>query len=331
MIYFENVNAQTSPWANIGALALNIREAFAREPEELDFVLPGLVRGALGVLVSPGGVGKSMFVLENAMSVAAGQDLFGIWSEDGQEPITQGKVVIVAVEDPVDVLQRRVHALGKGLRPEQQEAIADNLVIIPAYGLGFTIAEESADGLRIAASMLALRNWLRQAEERPRLIVFDTLNRCLGGANENTSTDMGKVMGFVENTCKEVGCAALIVHHANKASATSGNGHTQFAVRGSSAITDNCRWQVNMCVMSEKVAAERAITDEEERLKWVRFDVSKANYAPPMGNRWLYRQDEGVLVGALPPIEVANINDAPTGKARKATLKTVDDDEEVDW
>lgn len=295
----------TSKWSNITNMLLDISDAFTREPAELDFVLPGLLRGTAGVLVSPGGVGKSMFVLENAMSIASGSDLFGLWSEDSSTPIEEGKVVIVAVEDPVDVLQRRVHALGKDLSPRAKAAIERNLFILPGYGLGFTITESGLLGLQQSSAMSEFKGWLGKLPEAPRLVVFDTLNRCLGGANENTSSDMGKVMNAVEGICRDVGCSALIVHHTNKASATSGNGQAQFAVRGSSAITDNCRWQANMSVMSEGSAEKRGITDDEERRKWVRFDLSKVNYAAPIGNRWLYREAEGLLVGATPPSETS--------------------------
>ncbi len=39
---------------------INILEAFAAPPPPLDYVLPNMVAGTVGALVSPGGAGKSM-------------------------------------------------------------------------------------------------------------------------------------------------------------------------------------------------------------------------------------------------------------------------------
>ena len=38
---------------------INILEAFAAAPPPLDYVLPNMVAGTVGALVSPGGAGKS--------------------------------------------------------------------------------------------------------------------------------------------------------------------------------------------------------------------------------------------------------------------------------
>lgn len=313
----------SSPWSDISGLLLDVDHAFRNRPAELDFVLPGLVSGTVGTLVSPGGVGKSILALESAMSIAAGQDLFSLWSLNGRQPIHQGKVVIVAVEDPALVLQQRVHTLGLHLSEEDRQAISRNLQILPAFGLGFTITQIGEVGLQQSLVMAAFHKWLVACVEKPRLVVFDTLNRCLGGASENSSSDMSLVMTTVEQMCRSTGCAALIVHHANKAAATSGNGHSQFAIRGSSAITDNSRFQANLSVMSEASAKSRGITDEVERLKWVRFDVSKANYAPPIGALWLRRDQGGALWGALPPPEL-QVPDTAPAKSKTPRIFTAD-------
>lgn len=45
---------------------INILEAFAAAPPPLDYVLPNMVAGTVGALVSPGGAGKSMLALQLA-------------------------------------------------------------------------------------------------------------------------------------------------------------------------------------------------------------------------------------------------------------------------
>ena len=44
-------------------MAIDILAAMQNKPEPLNFVLPGLVRGTVGAIVSPGGAGKRAFAL----------------------------------------------------------------------------------------------------------------------------------------------------------------------------------------------------------------------------------------------------------------------------
>ena len=48
-------------------MAIDILAAMQNKPEPLNFVLPGLVRGTVGAIVSPGGAGKSAFALQLTM------------------------------------------------------------------------------------------------------------------------------------------------------------------------------------------------------------------------------------------------------------------------
>lgn len=56
---------------------INILEAFAAAPPPLDYVLPNMVAGTVGALVSHGGAGKSMLALQLAAQIAGGPDLLG--------------------------------------------------------------------------------------------------------------------------------------------------------------------------------------------------------------------------------------------------------------
>lgn len=278
---------------------LDLRSVFATQPPPLDFVLPGLVAGTTGVLVAAGGTGKSMLSLQTAVSIACGRDLFGIWGEDP----AKGRVVIMAVEDARAVLERRLHDIGKGIPAECLDDVVDGLDILPGFGRSFSIASLTPEGVVQSTPMARFVESL--ASRAPRLTVFDTLNRCLGGISENDSGSMGAVLSVVEAMCLKVGCASLIVHHTNKASAMSGTASEQQAARGSSAITDNARWQVNLSTMTKDEAATRCIEDDGIRRSWVRLDLSKVNYGPPIAERWLERLPGGLLQGGRePPVKV---------------------------
>lgn len=72
---------------------INILEAFAAAPPPLDYVLPNMVAGTVGALVSPGGAGKSMLALQLAAQIAGGPDLLGV----GELPT--GPVIYLPAED----------------------------------------------------------------------------------------------------------------------------------------------------------------------------------------------------------------------------------------
>ena len=52
--------------------SVHLKPLMGKQPEPLDFVLPGFVRGTVGGLVSPGGLGKSYWALMAAVAFGAG-------------------------------------------------------------------------------------------------------------------------------------------------------------------------------------------------------------------------------------------------------------------
>ena len=59
-------------------MALNLISAFTELPPPIDYVLPNMVAGTVGAIVSPGGVGKSMLALQLAAQIAGGPDLLDV-------------------------------------------------------------------------------------------------------------------------------------------------------------------------------------------------------------------------------------------------------------
>jgi len=303
---------------------LDLRSTFATRPPEIDFVLPGLALGTVGMVVSPGGTGKSFLLLSAVLSVGLGEDLGLIWGV----PPKQGPAVYIGLEDPEEILALRLHDLGKVMKfdADMVERAAANCHFLPAYGRGWTVAVKTPAGLveseRFGATVEAL------AKLRPRLIVIDTMNRALGGADENSNGDMGLVTSMIERMCRVTGAAGLIAHHANKASMREGDGDEQHAARGASSVTDNFRWQGNLKTMSQDDAARRGIEDDAERKKWVRLSVPKVNYGPPLASKWLKRQEGGVLAAGDPP-KAKSGNGKGTKKAARPYTEVNDDD--IKW
>jgi RecA-family ATPase len=285
--------AHPSLWTN----RLDLQAALAAPEKPLDWVLPwGLLAGTVGVLVSPGGTGKSMLALGLAATVAAGRDAWGLL---GSNP-KQGSVVFLSLEDPDVILCRRLRALDvacPGVLPTVVKA--GQLHILARQGTGFTMGAWDPK----VGAIIPSDAWKVLGEElaasMPRLFVLDTLNRALGGMAENDNAIQGAVGAQIERAIAPTGTAALVLHHASKSATLAGQGETQQFARGAGAIIDNARFQINLTGMTKEQAKERGVPDEQHH--WVQSVVPKASYTSRPPDRWLRRGENGVLSGEDPP------------------------------
>ncbi|OSZ33477.1 hypothetical protein BVZ28_11905 [Alcaligenes faecalis] len=260
-------------------MAIDLMSAFTDPPPPIDYVLPNMVVGTVGALVSPGGAGKSMLILQLAAQVAGGPDLL----EVGELPT--GAVVYLPAEDPPVAIHHRLHALGAHLTADQRRAVADGLLIEPLIGKCPNVMD---------------RDWfdgLKRAAEGRRLMVLDTLRR-FHIEEENASGPMAQVVGRMEAIAADTGCSIVFLHHANKGAAMAGAGDQQQASRGSSVLVDNTRWQSYLSGMTQAEAEEWGV-DEGQRGFFVRYGISKANYGAPFQECWFRRHEGGVLKPAV--------------------------------
>lgn len=260
-------------------MALDLMAAFTESPPPIDYILPNMVAGTVGALVSPGGAGKSMLILQLAAQIAGGHDLL----EVGELPT--GAVVYLPAEDPPVAIHHRLHALGVHLTAEQRQAVADGLLIEPLIGKCPNI---------MACDWF---DYLKRIAEDRRLMVLDTLRR-FHIEEENASGPMAQVIGRMEAIAADTGCAIVFLHHASKGAAMAGASDQQQASRGSSVLVDNIRWQSYLSGMTQAEAEEWGV-DEGQRGFFVRYGVSKANYGAPFQECWFRRHEGGVLKPAV--------------------------------
>jgi regulatory protein RepA len=288
-------------------MALNIMQAFSTEPPPLDFIWPGFLAGTVGALISPGGTGKSFFALEASISLAcsvAGGDLVAI------DPPKTGPVVYLAGEDPVPALLHRLYAIGKHLPSTAREAIAKNLILEPILGQRVNLVDK-----RYLDSLISR---YRSA----RLIVLDTLSR-MHSLDENNNSDMALLLSNLETLAHETGASVLYLHHVNKGSARDGQSDQQQAARGASALIDNARWCGYVAKMTPQEAERLSETEcprhpiSKDRCHFfVRFGVSKQNYAPIPFESWYERHPGGVLL-PRPLFEMNNADHASRSSLRQ--------------
>lgn len=249
-------------------------------PPPFDFVLPGLLAGAVGSLVAPGATGKSMFALQAAAYLAGGPDSLGLG------PIVRGPVLYLSLEDDEAVLAHRLHTLHSSMCRRDSEQVCQRLQVAALAATAFDLDENS---------------WLEQAISAAigaRLVIVDTLRQA-HSKDENCGTEMRHVLHLLRQLAGP-GRAVLFLHHVTKAAALGGAGDVQQASRGSSVLTDNIRFQMNMTALGRE-EAEKLGVEDVNRKEYVRLSFSKVNACKPLPDRW-YRRGVG---GLLSPVEFA--------------------------
>lgn len=282
---------------------LDIRHILTNSPPPQDHVLPGLLAGTVGMLAGPGGVGKTMFELQVAIAVACGESYCGGLFQGGAVgslvSSKPGKVVMVAAEESVDLLWSRIHAIVATLAERQElfgsrtdaQSLMDmwieNLHIYPLAG--FSRVELLSRDLEVTENA----KQLRAACEGARLVILDPI-RQLHACDENDSGAMTALVQHLHLLASRTKAAVLFAHHTNRASATMGQGDSAGAARGSTALTDGVRWQLNLSRPTRESAKYHGIP-EDERGRFVLADIAKANYLPPQRTEVLERLEGGVL------------------------------------
>lgn len=257
-----------------------------------DFILPCFLLGTVGQLVAPGGVGKSYFALQNAISVAIGCDVFGFWGNDAAPfKIKKGRAVYISAEDSQDIVQQRLQDACRGLTNAQRRAVEQNLELV--FPDDFSIVKRKRGALAPSDWIEDLHASLGDKPVKPRLIIIDTLNRSLGDANENSASSMAAIQEALKVVAVAFKSSIMLLHHTVKRTGDSESCLRQDAARGSGAGSANCRWQANMAL---EVASEPSEPLGDQQLDRISYLISKANYCAKPTKRVLVRLKNGVLI-----------------------------------
>jgi RecA-family ATPase len=282
-------NSKTDPWHAAKRLDHHLAK---NEKPVLDFLFPGFRMGRVGGLVSAVGIGKSMLALELAVAVACPlkeANLLGI------EIPKHGRVVYLSGEDDIEEFQTRLHNIHKvldlsGKGDEIVEHLEKNLEIIDL--------EDSPRDFLDPQVFAKFSEWAKGC----RLIIIDTLSM-FHSADENSNTEMAKVVARFKLIAKRYGCCLLFLHHTSKSMAIDGRQDEQQSTRGASVLVDNSRFICYLSGMSKqeygRLKGENGGSmpfQESERKKWVTFGASKQNGGGHIDPFWLVRAEGGVLV-----------------------------------
>lgn len=250
----------------------------------LDFVLPGLISGSVGMIVGAGAIGKSFLALETGIGIASGRPIAGgLW-----HPSARGNVTIIMGEDDCGILQERLYWLrqAEGINDEEAADIDERLTIFSGRGVDMRIVEATRAGVESGPFLPELTRICADQ----RLVIVDPL-LFLNGGDENDNGCAAVFMSTLYGITAATGATIILLHHAGKGSLM---GKEEWELsRGASALTTSVRWQLNM------VAATKSISPpgvpEEELGQWVRVALAKSNYGARPEPAWLKRGKGGVL------------------------------------
>ena len=272
----------------------------ARQRPELDFVLPGLLCGTVGLIVGQGAIGKSFLALQIASAVALGRAVGTGGSGESlfEAPAKCGKVVAVFGEDPPAILQDRLNSLRQDLG-EIESARLD-------LEAEFNSATGPDDDLRVIVKRAGgeisrgpFADRLATMAEGRRVAVLDPLALFIAGCEENDNGYMTYFMRTLGGIAQQTGCSILVLHHAGKG--RDSDGEEWEKSRGASALTTAARLQLNLRPPTHKEAYDLGI-DEGQRGFWVRVAQVKANYATPRAPQWAKRGHDGLLRAVKPQV-----------------------------
>lgn len=220
------------------------------------------VRGEITTTLGRAGKGKTTMNLNRIFAWAAGRPLFPGWSDkDGQEylaPDRPLKTLIAENEGNAGMFHQKCGLLlNQGpLEPEDREQALDNLYI---HGDG------GYSGLKLDNDE-GVKRMRKAIESCQPDIVFIEPFRSLWGGEENSSTDMAKVVDNMVAMATDYGCAIILSHHERKSGAGEDR-EKMSAGRGSTVLEG---------VVAVMENFESVKEGEFREMTW-----SKARYLPP--------------------------------------------------
>lgn len=253
----------------------DVLKALETDAPPLDFVLPGLLAGSVGMLSGPSGIGKSMLAMQLAIDVASGENTTGLnKSADRAE-----RVVLLNALDADVVIKHRRHLMLRKICANQQSIAnaCSNLRIASRRQLGWECADiTSPQGMES----------VKRRAEGARLVILDDLGsfHTLDVAKHKDAT---RLMRALEETCAECQTTMLVVHRHYSGQAD--------------PLETYPRMEMSLAQPSQADLMERGIKDGEQRRHVVLssdgrdFDLDLLTQK----ERWFWRGDNGLLEPAV--------------------------------
>lgn len=177
--------------------------------EAKDFVQGTLVENSSVVIYGKSNAGKTFWVTDLALHVAAGKEWCG-------KRVEQGGVIYCVLEGGVG-FHNRVSAW------KDKNGYEDGIIPFAAIPAQINLLDPNADADRL---IRAIKTAQARMEMPVKMVVIDTLARALAGGNENAPEDMGALVMNTDRVRAETGACVIFVHHSGKDEAKGARGHS---------------------------------------------------------------------------------------------------------
>jgi hypothetical protein len=179
-------------------------EEYSKREVYIEWAVSGVLPATgTGVIYAPSQMGKSFVVIDLGGAIAKGQER---WF--GHRIKQPRRVLYIALEGAAGIKQR-LDAYAKKYGPPA------GLSVMPT---DFDLREPAEVELLIAA--------ISATEWRGGVIFIDTLAQAMGGGNENSPDDMGKLVIGLQRLQRHTGGMVVMVHHEGKDESKGMRGHT---------------------------------------------------------------------------------------------------------
>lgn len=244
-----------------------------------DWIIEGrLIAGYVSVTIAPGGLGKSMFTMLEAVSIATGKAL------TGQEPRKTGPVLIYNTEDPQDEIERRLLAICQHYNIDVKEL--NNVY----YASGVESPLKFAVSDRTGAIVTKDRDILKEIIEENGIIltIFDPFVRT-HSVDENSNVDIDLVVQQMSSLAIETKSAISVVHHTNKQSKSGAD-----SARGASSLSSAARIVSSIVEPTEEEAEAKQIPATAIS-SYMKLECSKGNMTAPNTNTIWFKKESTTL------------------------------------
>lgn len=202
-------------------------------------------RGIVVSLVGAGGIGKTHWLTQLALSVVCGFDFLGKY------PVKRGYVFMALGENNEEDMQRLIKKTFDGLiggssndmYPHYVHEISSRLAILSVAGKDSSLITKNYTESDFYKSFLESLIEM-EPDEGWDLVILDPISRFLGAEAETDNAAATYFISRLENIILNLKGKPTIIfgHHMSKNS----EGKSQADSRGSSAITDGVRLQINL-------------------------------------------------------------------------------------
>jgi hypothetical protein len=256
-------------------------------------------KGNVCMLVGMGGIGKSHWVAQLTASVVT-KTLF----LDKFTPTTDcdaGNVFLGLAENDLEDIRRMLHKSTKYLRekPEPNSTPAQIKYDLEHKIYPFSFHGQQCqfikDGEPSKYFYELKRHLIKNAPKGGwALIILDPISRFLGAEAETDNAAATSFIALMEQLTMELPGKPTILfcHHMNKG-AINGDASGQGAARGSSAITDGVRLQINLRRLTESEI--KSLPEAEKSLELTMMTMSKTNFTRILEDIALEKESDGYI------------------------------------